>query len=81
MNWSPQRQIFPEWFSELPGLAEDAEPTSEQEVQTLEAHLRLVGVDQFVADSDQVDPTRGVLTLMSLHASKGLEFESGGGRL
>ena len=67
---------FPGVVSELPGLAEDAEPTSEQEVQTLEAHLfGWLESISLVADSDQVDPTRGVLTLMSLHASKGLEFE------
>ncbi len=29
-----------------------------------------------VADSDAVDPERGVVTLMSLHASKGLEFHT-----
>ena len=29
-----------------------------------------------VADSDVVDPERGVVTLMSLHASKGLEFHT-----
>ena len=67
---------FPGVVSELPGLAEDAEPTSEHEVQTLEAHLfGWLESISLVADSDQVDPTRGVLTLMSLHASKGLEFE------
>jgi len=29
-----------------------------------------------VADSDAIDPERGVVTLMSLHASKGLEFHT-----
>ena len=67
---------FPGVVSELPGLAADAEPTFEHDVQTLEAHLfGWLESISLVADSDQVDPTRGVLTLMSLHASKGLEFE------
>ncbi len=67
---------FPGVISEFPGLIEDGEEDFEGDVQSLEAHLfGWLESISLVADSDQVDPTRGVLTLMSLHASKGLEFE------
>ncbi len=67
---------FPGVISEFPGLIEDADEDFEGDVQSLEAHLfGWLESISLVADSDQVDPTRGVLTLMSLHASKGLEFE------
>ena len=67
---------FPGVVSELPGFTSDAEQDIQNDVQTLEAHLfGWLESISLVADSDQVDPTRGVLTLMSLHASKGLEFE------
>ncbi len=39
----------------------------------LRSYLQSVAL---VADSDVVDPERGVVTLMSLHASKGLEFHT-----
>ncbi len=67
---------FPGVISEFPGLIEDGDEDFEGDVQSLEAHLfGWLESISLVADSDQVDPTRGVLTLMSLHASKGLEFE------
>ena len=67
---------FPGVISEFPGLIEDGEEDFQGDVQSLEAHLfGWLESISLVADSDQVDPTRGVLTLMSLHASKGLEFE------
>ena len=67
---------FPGVISEFSGLIEDGEEDFEGDVQSLEAHLfGWLESISLVADSDQVDPTRGVLTLMSLHASKGLEFE------
>lgn len=67
---------FPGVISEFPGLIEDGVEESQEDVQSLEGHLfGWLESISLVADSDQVDPTRGVLTLMSLHASKGLEFE------
>ena len=67
---------FPGVISEFPGLVADGEENLQGDVQSLEAHLfGWLESISLVADSDQVDPTRGVLTLMSLHASKGLEFE------
>ena len=67
---------FPGVVAELPGLANESDEPSQGDVQSLEAHLfGWLESISLVADSDQVDPSRGVLTLMSLHASKGLEFE------
>ncbi|MFG0257356.1 MAG: ATP-dependent helicase [Phycisphaerales bacterium JB043] len=39
----------------------------------LRAYLEQVAL---VSDADSVDPTQGALTLMTLHASKGLEFDA-----
>ena len=67
---------FPGAVSHLPGLTDDQMEGSDPSSRTLDGHLfGWLESISLVADSDQVDPSRGVLTLMSLHASKGLEFE------
>jgi DNA helicase-2/ATP-dependent DNA helicase PcrA len=48
--------------------AQEAEP---ELLQMLRAYLESVAL---VADADKVDPSRGAVTLMTLHAAKGLEF-------
>lgn len=56
---------------ELPERAPDApEPTLGD---ALRGFLESVAL---VADSDAIDPEKGAVTLMSLHASKGLEFDT-----
>lgn len=51
------------WPEELP---EDAGPSA-----VLSAYLESIAL---VSDADMIDPTRGAVTLMTLHAAKGLEF-------
>lgn len=51
---------------------EQGEPTPTPPLLAmLRAYLESVAL---VADADQVDPARGAITLMTLHAAKGLEF-------
>lgn len=52
-----------QWPDELP---EDAGPLA-----VLSAYLESIAL---VSDADMVDPERGAVTLMTLHAAKGLEF-------
>lgn len=54
---------------------EAAEKGEESEVPPLLALLRgYLETVSLVADSDKIDPEQGAVTLMTLHASKGLEF-------
>ncbi len=57
----------------MPADPEPAAPTPDRTLMgALRAYLERVAL---VADADMVDPERGALTLMSLHAAKGLEFD------
>jgi DNA helicase-2/ATP-dependent DNA helicase PcrA len=57
-----------------PGDAPD-EPAAPPLLAMLRAYLESVSL---VADSDKIDPAQGAVTLMTLHASKGLEFPAVG---
>jgi DNA helicase-2/ATP-dependent DNA helicase PcrA len=60
--------------AEFPGaeaMASGQEPGVPPLLAILRAYLESVSL---VADADQVDPARGAVTLMTLHAAKGLEF-------
>jgi DNA helicase-2/ATP-dependent DNA helicase PcrA len=62
-----------------PALTEAPESTTDQLIEgrtppllaMLRAYLESIAL---VADADKVDPTSGAVTLMTLHAAKGLEF-------
>jgi DNA helicase-2/ATP-dependent DNA helicase PcrA len=59
-----------------PGADAAAAPGSEEVpplLALLRAYLESVSL---VADADKVDPARGAVTLMTLHAAKGLEFRA-----
>jgi DNA helicase-2/ATP-dependent DNA helicase PcrA len=52
----------------------DDEPTSQDNVlDLLQTWLESIAL---VSDSDAIDPEKGAVTLMTLHAAKGLEFEA-----
>lgn len=53
--------------------ASDADPAAPPLLSMLRAYLESVSL---VADADKVDPARGAVTLMTLHAAKGLEFHA-----
>lgn len=54
----------------VPPLELGAEPSM---LQTLHAYLESVAL---VSDADMVDPANGAVTLLTLHAAKGLEFKA-----
>jgi DNA helicase-2/ATP-dependent DNA helicase PcrA len=62
-----------------PPQEDDREDASGQEareptvLETLQAYLESVAL---VSDADAIDPANGAVTLMTLHAAKGLEFEA-----
>jgi DNA helicase-2/ATP-dependent DNA helicase PcrA len=55
------------------GAARDGIATGASTLDTLNAFLESVAL---VSDADAIDPANGAVTLMTLHAAKGLEFEA-----
>jgi DNA helicase-2/ATP-dependent DNA helicase PcrA len=71
---SSARQFEQEYDPSADAAAEGAEPSTPAPVLVLlRAFLESVSL---VADADAIDPAQGAVTLMTLHAAKGLEFDS-----
>jgi DNA helicase-2/ATP-dependent DNA helicase PcrA len=63
---------FEPTVDESDAAARDAEPRIWNLMERLDAYLESVAL---VSDADVIDPAGGAVTLMTLHAAKGLEFE------
>jgi DNA helicase-2/ATP-dependent DNA helicase PcrA len=60
-------------FAGVPAATSGAEAPAPPLLAMLRAYLESVAL---VADADKVDPSQGAVTLMTLHAAKGLEFSA-----
>ena len=67
------------WIARVPfsertnGEENDAQEVTPQLLSLLRAYLEKISL---VSDADAIDPAQGAISLMTLHAAKGLEFKA-----